>query len=442
MVAAVAAIGALLLSVAIMVTGNGLQTTLITIRANIEGFDAAQIGLLVSSYYAGFALGCLINPHLVARVGHIRTFAALAALAAATALVYPMVVEAWVWWLLRALAGFAFAGLYTVVESWLNDRASNRNRGALFSVYRVVELSASTAGLLLLNAASPEGFELFSIAALLIALCLVPVAVTRAVAPAPVAAARFRPGRLYRASPLGVVGIFMVALANSASWGLSPVFVQRMGYGVAEVSLVMAALLLGGALAQYPIGWLSDRFDRRTVLISVAGLAATGGAAMAAVAQLGSVPALLVMAGVFGALTMPLYALLIAHTNDFLDPGEFVQASGGLLLIYGIGAVIGPLLASWVMQDRPAWLLYAYTAGMHVMLVLFGIWRVTRRPPPSPEDQGRFAPTPPLTTPQVFELDPRAEAASREGVEVLEPVAEKPPAEVAGTRPESDADRP
>ncbi|GAA0575529.1 MFS transporter [Caenispirillum bisanense] len=442
MVAAVAAIGALLLSVAIMVTGNGLQTTLITIRANIEGFDAAHIGLLVSSYYAGFAVGCLTNPYLVARVGHIRTFAALAALAAATALIYPMVVEAWVWWLLRALAGFAFAGLYTVVESWLNDRASNRNRGALFSVYRVVELSASTAGLLLLNAAAPEGFELFSIASLLIALCLVPVAVTRAVAPAPVAAARLRPGRLYRASPLGVIGIFMVALANSAYWGLTPVFVQRLGHGVAEVSLVMAALLVGGAVAQYPIGWLSDRFDRRTVVIAVAALAAVGGAAMAAVAQMGSVPALLTVAVLFGALTMPLYALLIAHTNDFLEPGEFVQASGGLLLVYGIGAVIGPMLASWVMQDRPAWLLFAYTAAVHVLLVLFGLWRSTRRPPPPPEEQGRFTPTPPLTTPQVFELDPRAEAAARDDDAVVPPVAEAPPAEVAGGRGDDGSPQP
>lgn len=435
MVAAVAAIGALLLSVAIMVTGNGLQTTLITVRANIEGFDATQIGLLVSSYYAGFAAGCLVNPHLVARVGHIRTFAALAAIGAGTALVYPMVVVPWVWWLLRALAGFAFAGLYTVIESWLNDRATNRNRGGLFSIYRVVELSASTGGLLLLNAAAPEGFQLFSIAALLIALALVPVAVTRAVAPAPIGAARLRPGRLYRASPLGVVGIFLVALANSAYWGLTPVFVQRIGHGIAEVSFVMAALLVGGAVAQYPIGWLSDRFDRRTVLIVVAAFASMGGAAMAAVAQTNSFPALLGVSVLFGALTMPLYSLLIAHTNDFLDPGEFVQASGGLLLVYGIGAVIGPTLGSWVMLERPAWLLFFYTAAVHVTLVLFGLWRATRRPPPPAEVQGRFTAPPPLTTPQGFELDPRAEGA--DGPEaVLTPVEELPPADVV--RPPED----
>lgn len=431
MVAAVAAIGALLLSVAIMVTGNGLQTTLITVRANLEAFDATQIGLLISSYYAGFAAGCVALPYLVARVGHIRTFAALAAVASGTALIYPMVIEPWVWWLLRALAGFAFAGLYTVIESWLNDRATNRNRGGLFSVYRVVELSASTGGLLLLNVASPEGFQLFSVAAILIALALVPVAVTRAVAPAPVAAARLRPGRLYKASPLGVVGIFLVALANSAYWGLTPVFVQRIGYGIAEVSLVMAALLVGGAVAQYPVGWLSDRFDRRTVLIVTAALSAVAGAGMAAVAQLGSFPVLLGASVAFGALSMPLYSLLIAHTNDFLEPGEFVQASGGLLLIYGIGAVIGPTLGSWVMLERPAWLLFFYTAAVHVTLVLFGLWRATRRAPPPAEEQGKFTAPPPLTTPQGFELDPRAEGAATPEA-VLEPAVELPPiAEVA-----------
>lgn len=431
MVTAVAAIGALLLSVAIMVMGNGLQGTLITVRANIEAFNAAEIGLLVSGYYAGFIAGCWVAPHLVVRVGHIRTFAALSVIAAGTILIYPMVVEPWVWWVMRAIAGFALAGLYTVIESWLNDRATNENRGALFSIYRAVDLSAMTAGLMLLNLATPEGFELFSLAALLMALAVVPVALTRGVAPAPVAAASLQLRRLYQASPLGVVGVFMVAMANAASMGLIPVFVQRSGFGVEAVAFAMAALVVGGALAQYPVGWLSDRFDRRSIVIVFTILAVLSGAGVAAVSIYGAGFTPIVAAtAIFGAITMPLYSLLIAHVNDHLEPHEFVVASGGLLLIYGLGAVVGPLIASFVMLERPPWLLFAYTSTVFGLLVAYSLWRVTRRAAPLASEQGDFVmPLSPLATPQSFELDPRADHEALAEVELMEPVEERPPVE-------------
>jgi MFS family permease len=431
MVTAVAAIGALLLSVAIMVMGNGLQGTLITVRANIESFNAAEIGLLVSGYYAGFIAGCWVAPHLVVRVGHIRTFAALSAVAAGTILIYPIVVEPWVWWVLRAIAGFALAGLYTVIESWLNDRATNENRGALFSIYRAVDLSAMTAGLMLLNFASPAGFELFSVAALLMSLALVPVALTRGVAPAPVQAARLQLRRLYRASPLGVVGVFLVAMANAASIGLIPVFVQRSGFDVEAVAFGMAALVVGGALAQYPVGWLSDRFDRRSIVIVFTILAVVAGGGIAAVSVYGGTFTVIVAAtAVFGGITMPLYSLLIAHVNDHLEPHEFVTASGGLLLIYGLGAVVGPLIAAFVMLDRPPWLLFAYTSTVFGVLVAYSLWRVTRRPAPLPSEQGDFVmPLSPLATPQAFELDPRADLDAAGEGNAMEPVEELPPIE-------------
>lgn len=437
MVTAVAAIGALLASVAIMVTGNGLQGTLITVRANLEAFDASQIGLLVSGYYAGFIAGCVVAPHLVARVGHIRCFAALAAVSAATTLIYPMIVVPWVWWLMRAIAGFTLAGLYTVIESWLNDRATNQNRGTLFSIYRIVDLGAHTGGLLLLNAADPAGFQLFSLAALLIAVALVPVALTRGVAPAPIQAAQLQLRRLYRASPLGVVGIFLVALANAASMGLIPIYVQRSGYDITAVSLVMAALVVGGAVAQYPVGWLSDRFDRRSILIvfAIASVLFSGG--MAAATPYGFT-AVLTMTALFGAVSMPLYSLLIAHANDYLEPHEFVSASGGLLLIYGLGAVFGPVLAAQVMLERPPELLFAYTAIVFAVLVAFSLYRVTRRAPQPMAAQGDFV-MPPLTTPQAFELDPRAEPLDPADPQVLEPAEELPPvAEVVTPSPLSE----
>ena len=407
MIAALASLAALLLSVAILVAGNGLQGTLIAVRANLEGFPAATIGALMSAYYVGFVSGSIIVPGFVRRVGHIRTFAALAAVAAASAVALALFVHPVVWWVLRVVTGFCFAGLYTVFESWVNERASNENRGRVFSVYKIIDLGANTLGQLLLTTADPRGFVLFSVVSILICLALVPVALTTAKIPRRLRVSRLGLRQLYRASPLGVFGCFALGLGNSATWGLAPVFVQEIGQPVTVVAYFMSLMVVGGAASQWPIGFLSDRYDRRLVTITASLLAAASGVALT-FATTGPLPILLLCAVLFGGLSMPVYSLCVAYTNDYLDPRQFVAASSALLLLYGVGAIIGPFIASLVMQELGGWSLFLYTATVYLLLAVFGLFRTTRRTAVPPDEQAGFVAVPRPASAVVYHLDPRS----------------------------------
>ena len=281
MPAALVSVSALLLGAAILLLGNGLVGILMPVRATLENFATTSIGLIASGYSAGFVVGCLSIPHIVRRVGHIRTFAVMAAIAAAAVQLMALLVEPLAWILLRAISGVAFAGLYMVIESWLNERASNTNRGQLFAAYMVIQLASITAGQMLLPAGDVAGFGLFAVAAIAITLALVPVGLTTSSAPQPLGAVHLRLGRLYRLSPVGVLGCFFVGLANGAFGGLGVVFAQGVGLGTTGVALFMSAALVGGTLFQVPFGRLSDRIDRRKVLMLACLLAVLAGAVLA-----------------------------------------------------------------------------------------------------------------------------------------------------------------
>ncbi len=349
MIATIATISALLLSASILLTGNGLQGTLISVRANLEAFSEPTIGLLVSGYFAGYIAGSLFGPALIMRAGHIRAFAAFAAVASATALVYALVVDPIVWIALRVLMGFCVCGLYMVVESWLNERTPSDQRGRVFSIYRIIDLGSNMGGQLLLTVADPMGFPLFCFVSILICLSLVPVAMTRSMAPLPLHGARIRLLKLYRTSPLGLMGSFAVGLANGAFWGLAPIFVQGAGQPVTTVAYFMSLTVLGGAVFQWPIGHASDRVDRRKVLIFTSFLAVIFGVALAVLADR-SILLMLGLAVLYGGAIMPIYSLSVAHTNDHVAPTDFVEASGGLMLVFGVGATIGPFAASFAMH--------------------------------------------------------------------------------------------
>ncbi len=406
MLSTVATIGALLLSAAILLTGNGLQGTLIVVRANVEAFPTAEIGLLVSAYFAGYISGAVLAPRVIMRAGHIRSFAALAAVAAACSLVHALIVDPYVWLVLRATIGFCFCGLYMVVESWLNERTPTETRGRMLSLYRIVDLSCNTVGQLLLTVADPAGYPLFCIVSILICLSLVPVALTRSIAPRPIQRTRIRLARLYRLSPLGLVGCLGVGLANGAFWGLAPVFVRMSGHPVDAVAHFMALAVVGGAVLQWPAGWLSDRFDRRTVLVIVCFASAAVGVGLTMTSG-ASLQVLLAMAFVYGGAIMPIYSLCVAHTNDHVSSTDFVEASGGLLLVYGIGAAAGPYAASFAMEHWGVWSLFAHTAAVHALVGLFGVYRMTRRSPVPLDRQSAFVAVP-RTSPTVAELDPRS----------------------------------
>jgi MFS family permease len=422
---AIGPLTALLLGVAILFFGNGLQGVLLPVRATLEAFATTSIGLIASAYSAGFMVGCFCMPYIVRRVGHIRAFAVCAAIAASVVLLMALAVHPLVWIPLRALSGLCFAGLFMVIESWLNERATSVNRGQVLAVYMVINLSAVTIGQMMLPLGDPDGFSLFAITAIAITLALVPVGLTTSSAPQPLREVRLRLRRLYAMSPVGVVGGLFVGLANGAFGGLGAVFATQIGLSITGVALFMSASLVGGALAQLPIGRLSDHTDRRKVIASVCTLAAVAGVLLALLgdareggllvsADVGladlSPLALVAVAAVFGAAIYSQYSLCVAHTNDFVSREEFVEASSGLLLTWAIGASIGPVLGAFAMDGLGVGGLFLYTAAVHAGFALFTVYRIGQRAavPPAERDRYVAAGRPSRTTPVAVELDPRA----------------------------------
>ncbi len=426
---------ALIVSAAILILGNGLQGTLLPVRAELEGFATPVIGLLGSAYFVGFGLGCVLAPYVIKRVGHIRTFAALAAVASTAPLLHALFPEPAVWSGLRAVTGLCFAGLYTVIESWLNERTTNQTRGRVLSVYVVANFAAITAGQLLLTLAPARGFELFSLVAILIAVALVPVSLTTSPAPAPLAEVRLRLGRLYGVSPVGVIGCLAVGLTNGAFWSLAPAYVTAAGGTTEQVATFMAVAVLGGALAQWPLGRLSDLVDRRAVIVGACLVGALAGLGLALVQPGTALSAWLlpVLALAYGATALSLYALCVAHANDFIAAEDAVETSSGLLLTFALGAVFGPLAAAGVMQQSAPGFLFAYTAVLHLLFAAFAGYRMRQRAALPPEQREDFVLADTRSSPQVFELDPRAEPTAP----VPDPQTEAERAEMA----RADADR-
>jgi MFS family permease len=419
-------VGALLLGAAILLLGNGLQTILLPVRATLEEFSTTSIGLVGAAYPLGFVVSCYYTPHIVKRVGHIRTFAVLAAIAATTVLLLVLLVHPLAWILIRTASGFCLAGVFMVIESWLNEATDNRNRGRIFSTYMVINLLAITGGQLMLPLGDPAGHTLFVVAAIAITLGLVPVGLTTSAGPHPIEHVHLRWGRLYRMSPVGVLGCFFVGLANGAFGSFGAIFATAAGLPIGGVALFMSTALIGGALAQIPFGRLSDRIDRRKVMVLACTLAATFGVVLLlagearidgepiiTLAALPEVSSALLIGFVllFGGSVYPLYSLCVAHTNDFVGTEDFVEASSGLLLTWGIGATIGPIVASQVIAMVGIAGLFAYTACVHALFALFVVYRMTRRAAPRPAEResfvgGSFGVD--RSTPVGIALDPRA----------------------------------
>lgn len=410
----IVALAALLLSTAILFVGGGLNAVLIPVRAGLEGFPTLVIGLLGTMAAVGMIVGCMHAPHLIQRVGHIRAFAVLAACTAIVALLHGLVLEPWVWLLLRIPTGYAFAGLATVIESWLNAGAGNRWRGQVMAVYMVIQLGTLTAGQLLLMTADPATLVLFAVVALAVTASLIPVGLTRAIMPGPLAEVRLRPVHLYRLSQSGSVGAVAVGLILGAFWALAPLYAQQLGLETSRIAIFMSVAVVCGAILQYPLGRLSDVIDRRRV-IAIAGVAAT-----AASLGLASIAARLpfgptIFIGLFGAFAFTLYPLCVAHVNDHVTEGGFVEASSGLLLLYGIGSVIGPILAAGAMAVFGPSGLFLFIAAVSAVLVAFVLYRGVAQAPPPPEERGNFVVMPTSGT-GGLDLDPRAGELAPEAV--------------------------
>ncbi|HEY6334870.1 MAG TPA: MFS transporter [Alphaproteobacteria bacterium] len=414
MLALLMSVAALLLGAGLLNAGNGVFTTFLSVRMSLEGFPTEVTGLVMSAYYVGLAVGTRLCDRIINRVGHIRAFAAFVAVASATVLFASFFISPYVWGAMRGALGFCFAGLFMIVESWLNTRASVATRGRLFSSYMMLSYLSLGGGQLLLNLRDPHGNDFFLIGVLFYCLAALPVSLTSSTSPSPVRTSRLSFGALYGISPLGVLACIGSGLANSALYGMGPVYAHGSGFSLAETSYFMGAAVLSGLLLQYPIGRLSDRYDRRSVIVAVEFLSAAAAVGLVLLTGKDKL-ALVALVCVYGGFSFTLYPLGVSHANDFLDAKDAVKAAGGLILAWGLGASVGPLAASATMGALGPGGLFVFVAAVDILLALFALWRMTRRPSVPAQAKGVFAPRGGMTP-------VGAEAAKTQTVEA-EPIA-------------------
>jgi MFS family permease len=388
MAASLRPIVSLLIGVSLLLAGAGLQITLLPLRGNVEGFGTFALGVIGSAYYVGFVTGCLTGPYVILRAGHIRSFAAMVALAAAAVLAYGLAPDPVAWAIFRGITGFCLAGFYLVIESWLNDRASNETRGLVMSSYVAVNLGALATGQMLVTIYPVDGYRSFMLAGILTALAIVPVALTRSAQPAPITIVSFRPKELYDAAPVALVSCFMIGVAIGAFWALGPLSVAEEGFQVTEVAAFMSVAVVGGALAQYPAGRLSDRMDRRFVLVALLFGAASMSLTLWLLAPVGVL--LVVFGFLFGACSLTVYSIAAAHGYDKTANEDMVPTAATMLLANGLGSVSGPVLAAAVMAWAGPRALFLFMAAALGLLGAYVFYRTTVQPSLSPPEKTEF----------------------------------------------------
>jgi MFS family permease len=401
----------LLLGVMLLMVGNGMQGSLLGIRGDIEGFSTFQLSVIMSAYFVGFLFGARLTPRLIRKVGHVRVFSALGSLISAILVVYPVLPDWTAWALLRVLAGFCFSGIYVTAESWLNNTATNETRGQALSAYMIVQMLGIIASQGLLNVADPSDFTLFVIPSVLVSLAFMPILLSATPAPTFEETRGLSFVALFRISPLGCMGMLLTGSIFAAMFGMSSVWGAKAGLSVRDISIFVGLAYLGGLVLQYPIGWASDRMDRRKLIL---GLSAFGGVAMLVPAAF-DVPwlGLMVAAILLGGITNPLYSLLIAYTNDFLKTEEMAAAAAGLIFLNGLGAIAGPLVIGWIMGVIGPGGYFLVIGILFLMLAAYAGWRMTRRA--APAGTGGYAPLAPsasaLAVGAVSHKDETAKAA-------------------------------
>jgi MFS family permease len=373
----------------VLMLGAGLQSTLLGVRATLEGFPTLVTGIIMSCYYVGYVLGTIIAPPLLRHVGPIRVFAALAAVASVAILVQGCFVNPWVWGPMRLASGLCFAGIYVVAESWLNDRANRSNRGRLFATYMLVLYGGLGAAQFLLIVSNPLTPTPFMLVSVLISLAMVPIVLSAQQVPERAAPRKVRLRELYRNSPLGVAGVTVSGMTSAIIFSMGPVYARLSGLDTGGVAAFMAVSILAAVVTQYPVGRLSDRMDRRTVIAAVCTLATLVAGSIAAFPGMPHA-AFLTLAALFSGLVLTLYSLSVSHVNDKLEPAQMVAASSAILLLNGSAAAAGPVLAGSLMTafGPPAY--FAALAALTGGLAIYDLWRKSRRRPVPPSQKGPF----------------------------------------------------
>lgn len=386
---------ALLLGVMLLQVGNGIQGTLLGVRGALESFSTYEMSAVMSAYFLGFLGGSRFAPELIRRVGHVRVFAALASFISAMLILFPAIAHPAAWIVFRVVMGFCFSGVYVTAESWLNNAASNENRGMALSLYMIVQMVGIVSAQALLAFGDPSGFVLFIIPSVLVSIAFAPILLSVTPMPAYASAKPMGVLELLRRAPLSSVSIFLLGGVFSAIFGMTAVYGGQAGLTVVEISIFVGVIYLGGLFLQFPIGYLSDRMDRRRLILIVA-------LVMCAASLLGMVAGrfelLLVVGFLIGGTANPLYGLTIAYMNDYLEPEEMASASGRLLFLNGVGAVGGPLVLGWMMQVVGPEGFYLFIALLMAVLVVYGVYRSFQREAPSVDELGSYVPVSPTAS--------------------------------------------
>lgn len=393
---------ALLLGMMLLQVGNGMQGTLLGIRGALEGFSTYEMSVVMSSYFVGFLFGSRMAPEMIRRVGHVRVFAALGSMISAVLILYPTIAEPWAWALGRVVIGFCFSGVYVTAESWLNNSATNATRGKALSLYMIVQMIGIVSAQGLMVLADPSGYVLFVIPSVLVSLAFAPILLSVSPTPAFGSTKPLSLRQIMKISPLGCVGMLLTGGVFAAQFGMSAVYGAEAGLSVGQISAFVASFYVAAVLVQYPLGWLSDRMDRRKLIAGVSlvtGLGATIGMLF------GDNYWLLLVAGfLVGGSSNPLYSLLIAYTNDFLDHDDMAAAAGGMVFINGLGAIAGPLMVGWMIGLMGPSGYFLYTALLMYAMVAYALYRMTQRAAPAVRDTDRYMPVAPSASPMAVEF--------------------------------------
>jgi len=396
--------------------GNGLQVVLLGTRAPDAGFSTIATGIIMSGYFAGIFAGSIIVPHILSRVGHVRVFGAMSAIASAAVLVHVVFLDPFVWTGMRFASGFSFAGMYIVCESWLNEKATNETRGQLLSLYMITNMAGMAAGQMMISFGETGAPGLFLLASVMVSIAVVPILITASAAPNFEAPERISFRRLVQVSPLAVVGMVFVGIITSMIFGMGAVYGRAIGLNDSQVGYFMTAVTLGTLVLQYPVGRLSDRFDRRAVILGATLIAAVAVAA-AGLFSADQFIFILLMMMIFGGLLFSLYSLFIAHANDYLTPSQMVAMSSGLLMINGAGAVFGSPLAATVI-DIIGFKGFMPTMAVFLLILAgFVIYRMNMRSAVPAEAQGSFVAIPDASSGVAVNLSPEVEWVMDQTVE-------------------------
>lgn len=372
-------LAALFLSIIFLQLSSGSIGPLDVLSGLELGFSKTQIGILGSSHFLGFFVGCWLAPRLLGKVGHARGFATFAACGAIGAIAHPMFTDAWVWAGLRIMTGLCIAGCYTIIEAWMQSRVTNQSRGRVMGVYRVVDIVSSSAAQLMIGVLEPASYVSYNLLAILCCACLFPLTLTTLEQPQIPAAPRLRPIKTVLISPLGAAGVIVAGLATSAFRMVGPIYGQEVGLNAAQTGYFLASVLLGGAIAQFPVGWLADKYDRRWVLIF---LSAASVLVCSTIAVINSAELWVIFTSsiIFGITTYPVFSVSAAHTNDFVDSGSSIEVNASLIFLYGIGAIFSPLITSNLIERFGPSALFIFIAVAHILLVIFSLTRMRVRP--------------------------------------------------------------